>query len=135
MSEPLVKNLKNMLLIIGKAGCQQSDCPVPSKLYETMIMWLFDDVGNRSKITTEYASRRKQMEKAMNDDGLSLDEALASRDRTIFRYIDLFPSWVREKHGDKIEWFSSFLMSRATDRVVEYLCRYIEAMDINLSHI
>ncbi len=135
MSESLVKNLKNMLIMIGKAGSQYDDCPVPSSMYSIMISWIFDDVGNRQKIASEYAKKRDEMENAMEKDGLCLDRALSSRDRIIFRYIDLFPSWVKDKHGSKIEWFSELLASRVNDRIIEYLCRYIEAMDVNLSQL
>lgn len=130
MSESLVKNLKFMLLIIGKAGTRESDCPVSSSLYGAMISWMFDDVSNHPKIIDQYIENRRILDSTIGHD---ISEAM--KDRSLFKHINLFPESIRDKYGEQINWFSRYLANRASDKVIDVLYRYIVAMDSNIKMI
>ncbi len=135
MSDKLVNNLRFMLLIIGKDGCRHPDCPVSSTLYGTMISWLFNDVARHPEIVNQYVKNRQKLDESLASEGLSYETVVANKDRILFKHINLFPDSIMNKYGDYITWFSNFLIERASDRVIELIYMYIDAMDKNMKHM
>jgi hypothetical protein len=135
MSESLITNLKYTLLIIGKAGTREKDCPVSSTVYGTMIDWLFGDRGNYPKIIKKYRESRVLLDDRLQEEGKSFDDVIAQGDRTIFKYIDLFPETTMKEYGAYLRWFSEYLRTRVDDRVIGIISKYITAMDSNIKRL
>jgi hypothetical protein len=126
MSEAFIENLKMTLLIIGKAGSKESDCPITWNLYSGMIEWLFRDPA---KVISQYKKNAGSLAGKLKEEGKTVEGAIKNKDRSIFTHIDLFPADVSKQYGSYINWYSIFLQKRLEDKIVDKLMSFVAKMN------
>lgn len=138
MTEAFITNFRNMILLIGKAGSEHSDCPVNSQLLSKLIDFMFGNPERYPKILEKFRENRTKINEkyiegtsGSNLDPLPTDykQALERRDRSFFNFIDLFPKWVREQYQEQIQWYCSFLVNRMEEKHMNFIWKYIEKLD------
>lgn len=126
MSEAFIENLKMTLLIIGKAGSKEKDCPISWDLYARMIDWLFKDP---TSVVSQYKKNSLSLEKKLKDEGKTIESAIKQNDRSIFTHIDLFPSDISKSYGSYINWYSTFLQQKMDQEIIAKLMLFISKMN------
>lgn len=134
MSETFNRYFEHMLLYIGKAATQEPECPMTSLILSEIIGWIFNDKERSSKILPKFQENRIKIHQKYASGSLdspysSYEEALKSRDRTLFKHIDLFPGNLSTQYNTQIEWFSSFLVSGMKEEHMKFVWIYLDKMN------
>lgn len=129
-----------MLLYIGKAATSvvEKDCPLNSILLSELISYIFDDDKRRASIREKFIDNRHKIDIKYKESGkvnekgfkltYSYEQALISRDRSMFQHVDLFPQSVAQKYPKEIAWFSSFLAHRMEEKHIKHVWSYIDKL-------
>lgn len=118
-----------MILYIGKVSAQEKDCPLGEFLFGQLIQWMFDDPKNVGNILPHFITNRYKLDEVFKRKGSSLNEALASEDRSLFEHIDLFPQSVKDKYGSQVQWYSNFLLRRMEAKYLKTVWIYLRKLD------
>jgi len=121
MSSAFIGNFKNLVSYLGKAACQEKDCPLDYNLLGQLINFMFNDKENEEQIFPQFTDNIDKMDSIYRKNGSSYKYALKSRDRTLFQHINLFPDKVSKSYSKYIEWFSLFLRERIQDNHIKYI--------------
>lgn len=125
----IITNFKNMLLYIGKIGSRNSECPMNDKLLGTFIDYLFNDQARVSRIPIKYMESRQKLDALYQQKGMTVEQAIKNRDRSIFKHIELFPENLSSQYSDYIKWFSTFLAEEMEEKYIVYIWLYLDKID------
>ena len=124
-----VSNFKLLIQYICRIGSMEKDCPMNTTIMDLMIQYLFNDRKISSQLMQHFRASRASIDTIYIKKGSSFKDALVSRDRSIFKHLDLFPSSMREQYGTYITWFSTFLEARMKAEHAHYVWIYLDTLN------
>lgn len=128
MNQAFNTNFKNLLLFVGTAASKHKGCPLSENMIQILVHYMFDDVARASRLKDKFRENRDMICQRYGSN-ITLSSLIKSKDRTLFKHIDLFPDWVHEAYPGPIEWFSTFLANGLEDKYMNWVWGYLGAMD------
>lgn len=129
MSIAFITNFKNMLGAIASSANTQKDCPVNINFIGGIIDYLFKDVSRHQLVANKFKENRTLINNNVYKSDTGFDNAIKTRDRTLFKHIELFPDNLRTTYKFEIEWFSSYITSRMPIEHMKHIWSYMEKLN------
>jgi hypothetical protein len=121
--------VKNLILIVGKLAIQEKDCPINDTLLKNIIGNIANDKSMIGNIIARFTESKSKIESMRQR---TLESLLQDKDRTIFRHIDILPPNLLNIAGQYIHWFSDLLTSKLAEDKLQYVFKYLIAINREL---
>lgn len=125
----LEDKIKNLILIISKSAVKRNDCPISERLLGLIL----DSITNNQKIINEIIFQLRNSVEYINAKHTSnFKISLSSKDRSIFKYVNIFPDHIKDVGDKYIIWFSNFLQNNMEERDMHFVWKYLNSIYCDL---